>query len=76
MVAPETVDPLTFHRYAGFVPPLTGVAVKVTEAPAQAGLADAAIDTLTGSIGLTVMVATLVGNGPPHVPDAFCICLK
>ena len=37
------------------VPPLTGDAVNVTEVPAQTGLADAAIETLTGSKGFTVM---------------------
>jgi hypothetical protein len=30
-----TLVPFTFHWYAGVVPPLVGVAVKVTEAPAQ-----------------------------------------
>ena len=38
------------------VPPLTGVAENATAVPAQTGLADAVIDTLTGSSGFTVMV--------------------
>jgi hypothetical protein len=41
------------------------VAVKVTEVPAQTGLADAAIDTLTGNSGFTVMVTTLEFAGLP-----------
>ena len=48
-VAPEMSSPLTFHWYAGMVPPLTGEAVKVTCVPAETGLADAEIDTLTGT---------------------------
>ena len=47
------------------VPPLVGVAVKVTEVPAQTGLAEAAIDTLTGSRGFTVMVTVLEVAGLP-----------
>jgi hypothetical protein len=38
------------------VPPLVGVDVKVTEVPEHTGLADAAIETLTGKFGFTVMV--------------------
>ena len=30
----------------------------------------------TTSAGFIVMVTVLVGNGPPHVPVVFCICLK
>ena len=47
------------------VPPLVGVAVKVTEVPAQTELAEAAIETLTGKFGLTVMVTTLEVAGLP-----------
>ena len=47
------------------VPPLVGVAVNVTEVPAQTGLAEAATDTLTGSNGLTVMVTVLEVAGLP-----------
>ena len=57
--------PFTIHWYAGVVPPLTGVAVKVTEPPAQTGLALAAMVTLTGKIGLTVMVTALEVAGFP-----------
>ena len=38
------------------MPPFVGVAVKVTEAPAQTGFWDGETFTLTGSKGLTVMV--------------------
>jgi hypothetical protein len=48
--------PFTFHWYAGDVPPLTSVAVKVTEVPAQTGFAEAEIETLTGRVGLTVII--------------------
>ena len=47
------------------VPPFVGVAVKVTEVPAQTGFADAAIDTLTGSKGFTVMVKLFDVAGLP-----------
>ena len=42
-----------------------GVAVKVTEVPAQTGFADAAMVTLTGSFGLTVMVIVFEVAGLP-----------
>ena len=35
---------------------MVGVAVKVTEVPSQTGLAEAAIETLTARLGLTLMV--------------------
>ena len=38
------------------MPPLVGVAVKVTEVPAQTGFKLAAIETLTGSNGFTDIV--------------------
>ena len=41
------------------MPPLTGVAVKVTLAPSHTGFADAAIETLTGNKGSTVNVNVL-----------------
>ena len=44
---------------------MVGVAVKVTEVPAQTGLADATIEMLTGRFGLTVMVTTLEVAGLP-----------
>jgi len=44
---------------------LVGVAVKVTEVPAQTGFADAAMETLTGRFGLTVMVIVFEVAGLP-----------
>jgi hypothetical protein len=45
---------------------LDGVAVKVTEVLVQTGLAEAAIVTPTGRLGLTV--TCLVSDTSPHVP--------
>ena len=44
---------------------MVGVAVKVTEVPEQTGFADAAIETLTGSGLLTVMVIVFDVAGLP-----------
>ena len=41
--------------------------MKVTEVPAQTLLADAAIDTLTGNNGLTVMVMAFEVAGLPDL---------
>ena len=54
-----------YHWYAGVVPPLIGVAVKVTNVPAQTGLVFGAIVTPAIKIGLTVMVTTLDVAGDP-----------
>ena len=53
------------------MPPLIGDAVKVTDVPAQTGLADAPIDTLTGNNGFTVMVIVFDVAGFPEVQVAF-----
>ena len=50
---------------------MVGVAVNVTEVPAQTGFAEAAIDTLTGSRGFTVMVTVFDVAGLPVVQVAF-----
>lgn len=47
------------------VPPLTGVAVKVTEVPAQTGLAEGAIDTPTGRFVFTVIAIRFETAGFP-----------
>ncbi len=57
--------PPFFHWYNGVVPPLIGVAVKVTEVPAQTEFAEAATETLTGRIGFTVMVTVFDRAGFP-----------
>jgi hypothetical protein len=66
-----TFTPFTFHWYTGAAPPLVGVAVKVTEVPAQTGLAEGAIVTLTGSNGLTVIVTGADVAGLPDGQTAF-----
>ena len=58
--------PPFFHWYNGDVPPFEGVAVNVTEVPAQTGFAEAAIETLTCSIGFTVMVTVFDVAGFPE----------
>jgi hypothetical protein len=45
--------------------------VKVTDVPAQTGLAEALTDTLTGSSGLTVMATTFEVAGLPLAQVAF-----
>jgi hypothetical protein len=54
------------------VPPFVGVAVKVTDVPAQmVPEGDAAILTLAGSNGSTVIVIVLDVAGLPVAHDAF-----
>ena len=48
--------PFFFHWYNGLLPPLVGVAVKVTGVPAQTGFVDATIETEAGTVGFTVTV--------------------
>ena len=50
---------------------MVAVAVKITEVPAQTGLEDADIDTLTGSSGLTVIVTVFEVAGLPVAQVAF-----
>ena len=71
MLFVPTLPPFTFHWNDGVVPPLTGVAVKVTDVLEQTGLADAAIVTLTGNIGFTVMVIGVDVAGLPVAQIAF-----
>jgi hypothetical protein len=49
----------------GVPPPPTGTGVKVTELPAQTGLAEAVIETLAVTIGLTVIVTVFDVAGLP-----------
>jgi len=57
--------PLTFHWYEGVEPPLTGVAVKVTGFPEQAGLTEAVMLTETGcgEFAVMMMLFELAGFG-------------
>jgi len=50
---------------------LVGVAVKVTDVPEQIGLDEAAIDTLTGRFGFTVIITVLEVAGLPVAQDRF-----
>ena len=47
------------------VPPLTGVAVKVTKVPAQMELADSEMDMPADKGGFTIMVTALEVTGDP-----------
>jgi hypothetical protein len=58
-----TFPPFTFHWYAGVLPPLVGVAVKVTFVPAQIVVLPATV-TLTGKFGFTVAVTAVVSVHP------------
>ena len=62
--------PFTVHAYTGALPPLVGVAVKVTEAPAHVGLAPVVSAMLTaGADGVdTVTVIELELAGLPITP--------
>ena len=55
--------PLTFHWYDGAGPPLTGVAVNVTEVPAQTGFAEAEIVTETTRLLLITIITGLLVTG-------------
>jgi len=57
--------PFTFHWYDGVDPPFVGVAINVTETPGHTWFADATIETLTSSNGLTIMVTMLEVAGFP-----------
>ena len=63
--------PFTFHWYDGVLPPLTGVALNVTEVPAHTGLAVAEMAMLTGISGFTVMVIVLEVAGLPEAQLKF-----
>jgi len=62
-----TLAPFSCHWYDGVVPSFTGVAVKVTDVPAQIVVALAAMLTLTGRFGFTVIVTVLDVAGLPDI---------
>jgi hypothetical protein len=65
-VAPAIFTPPFFHWKVGVVPPLTGVAVKVTDVPAQMTPAGkAAMVTLAGRFGFTIIATVLEVAGLP-----------
>ena len=51
----------------GVIPPLKGVAVKVTDDPEQNGFEDAEVVMFTGRTGLTVIVIELLDTGLLYV---------
>ena len=63
--------PFTVHAYVGVAPPFVIDDVKVTEAPAQAGLAEAAIAILGAEGADTVMVIAFEVAGLPSTPLRF-----
>jgi hypothetical protein len=65
-VAPGISAPFTCHWYAGAEPPLTGVAVNVTEDPAQIEIGDATIFT-DGITPAVMVISMLVGTAQPDV---------
>ena len=58
---------LTFHWYMGIVPPFDGVAVKVTDAPGQKGLADVVMVIPAGRLVFTTMETVSDRAGFPEV---------
>ena len=66
-----TFIPFNFHWYIGVVPPFVGVAVNVTEVPAQIGLPEAAILTLAAKLAFTVIVTAFEVAGLPVAQVAF-----
>ena len=62
--------PFSFHWYEGYAPPLTGLAVNVTELPSQTGFEPGVMVTLTGKRLLTVMVTVFDVAGLPELQIA------
>ena len=71
MVAPVILKLLIFHWKRGVDPPFTGVAVKVTEVPAQTGFAEGLTEMLICSRGFTFMVTVFEVAGLPVAQMAF-----
>ena len=55
--------PFTFHCYEGEEPSLPGYAVNKTVIPEQTGFCEAPTETLTGSIGFTIIRTRLLVAG-------------
>ena len=58
------------------VPPLTAVAENVTVVPAQTGLAEGEIDTLTGRFGFTTIVTDPDKAGLPVAQVALDVSIQ
>jgi len=67
LLALPALPALTFHWYPGEEPPLTGVAVNVTELPRQNGLAEETMLMLTGRTGRTDTGYGMQDAGFPEV---------
>ena len=65
-VSPDTATVFLYHWYVA-VPPLTGVAVNVTEVPWQILFWLAAMVALTGRMGLTTIVTVFDVAGLPDM---------
>jgi hypothetical protein len=77
LVAPEIAVPLFFHWYVGELPPLVGVAVKVTLVPEHiAPEVLAAILTLAGKLEFTVIVIRLEVAGEPLTQEALLVIIQ
>ena len=70
MVPVPALIPLTFHWKVGEGPPLVGVAVKLTELPAQHGLGEPVIFTETGDNGFTTILMEFDVAGLPREQNA------
>jgi hypothetical protein len=71
-----TLLPFNCHWYVGVVPPLVAVAVNVTLVPAQiAPLGLAAIITLAGKFGFTIIVIIFDVAGEPVAHVAFDVMI-
>ena len=68
-----TLEPLTFHWYAGAEPPFMGVAVKVAEAPAHVGLLPVVWAMATAGVAAALMVIVTAFDvaGLPVTPERF-----
>src|SRR6476620_4834170 len=58
-----TLLPFTFQTYVGFEPPLTGVAVKLTDAPEQIDVVFELIDTAGSTAADARVIRLLVAVG-------------
>jgi len=58
------------------VPPLTGVAVKVTAVPEQIVVAEAEMDTSVATVGVTVIVMLLLAATTPFTQGELLVSVK
>lgn len=76
-MAPEIFVPFFFHWYTGVLPPLDGVAVKVTLVPVQIPpLGLAAIIMVTGTLGYTVFVMMFEVAGDPVAQERLLVMIQ